>query len=77
MNTYTIEITNNKAHKFLKNLEDLNIIKLVKTNKIKPGGEVFKKNTSSFRGSLKLSNSRFNNLQKHVEKVRNEWPENI
>ena len=66
METVTIEIKSNKAMKLLKDLENLDIIKIHKSDE--------KKNKASkYRGSLSKKSGI--ELLKHVEESRNEWEE--
>ncbi len=60
--TITIELTNHKAYKILKDLEELNLIKLVG----KPG------NLSSLRQKIqtKMSND---DIDKQLDTLRKEW----
>jgi len=77
MDTYIIEITNSKAYKLLKDLEDLNIIKVLKKDRVKKTPEVATSSTADFRGALKLSKEKFEDFQRHAQEIRKEWPENI
>jgi len=62
MEIITIELTNQKAYKILKDLEELNIIKLVK----KP------ESLSSLRSKIqtKMSNE---DINRHLANLRQEW----
>ena len=62
METLVIELTNQKAYKLLKDLEDLNIIKVLKKSS----------NLSSLRGKIqaKMSNE---DIDKQLDALRNEW----
>ncbi|WP_184543596.1 hypothetical protein [Mucilaginibacter sp. FT3.2] len=62
METVTIELTNQKAYKILKDLEELNIIKMVK----KPS------TLSSLRQKIqtKMSNE---DIDKQLHNLRDEW----
>lgn len=62
METITIELTNQKAYKILKDLEELNIIKFVK----KPGS------LSLLREKIqtKMSNE---DIDKQLDSLRQEW----
>ncbi len=67
MNTVTIQLKHANAKKLLKDLEDMDIIKLVdelheKNDKLKP---------SQLRGFL--SKEKAKALLSHVEETRNEW----
>lgn len=66
MTTLTIEITNDKALKLLQDLEDLNIIRVIK-NQTK---------LSSLRSKIKtrMSNEA---IDKQVNELRNEWQRDI
>lgn len=66
METITIELTNQKAYKILKDLEELNIIRLIK----KPGS------LSSLRQKMqtKMSND---DIDKQLDILRNEWQRTI
>ena len=62
MKTLVIEVTNPKAYKLLKDLEDLNIIKILE----KPA------NLSSLRGKIKTKMSN-EDIDKQLDTLRNEW----
>lgn len=71
MQTYIVELTNKKAFKLLKELEDLHLIKLVKSKTLKPDehfGEQF---------ANKLSANLASKLHKHTAALRNEWERNF
>ncbi|AYD47952.1 hypothetical protein [Arachidicoccus soli] len=76
METYLIELTNNRAYRLLQDLEDLKIIKVLKREK-EEKQEVPKSRTARFRGALALTNEQYQNFQKHAKEIRNEWPESI
>ena len=65
-NTMLIELTNQKAIKLLRDLEDLNIIKVLKENITEK-----KKLSEKYRGSI--SKEEGLKLDKHIEDSRNEW----
>ena len=65
MNTVLVQLTHQKAESLLQNLEDMHIIKVVKTN-IQPVS-----NSKRFAG--KLSDVAAEALQSHITKSRNEW----
>jgi len=71
MDTYLIEITNNKAHKLLQDLEDLQIIKVLKKEMHEK--QVNKSSTAQFRGALKLIDKQYLDFQKHSKDIRNEY----
>jgi hypothetical protein len=66
MDILTIQITNNKAYKLLKDLEELKIIKVLKSN-------VSSKQKLSEKYAGKMSSDVADNLQKHVKEIRKEW----
>lgn len=66
METILVQITNSKAYKILEDLEDLHIIKLLKTNE-KP------KQKLSDKYAGKLSSDVADELQNHVLQSRDEW----
>ena len=66
MDTILVQITNNKAYRLLKDLEDLQIIKLLKNN-IKPPQKLSEK----YAG--KLPSDVADELQNYVTQSRNEW----
>jgi len=66
MTTLTIEITNEKALRLLQDLEDLNIIRVIK-NQTK---------LSSLRGKIKTKMSD-EAIDKQVNDLRNEWQRDI
>lgn len=69
METVTVEIVNRKAIKLLRELEELQIIRICS-----PGKTSSSKNKASrYRGHLKASTA--NRLLKDVEESRNEWEE--
>lgn len=69
METVTVEIINTKAMKLLKELEELDIIK-IHNSKINQNS---KEKSLKYRGRLKSSTA--NRLLKEVEKSRKEWEE--
>ena len=66
METLLIQITNNKAHKLLEELENLHIIKVLNKN-IGTGQKL------SERFAGKLSAKGAEKLQKHIKESRSEW----
>ena len=66
METMLIELTNRKAAKLLHELEELNLIKVLKTD-VKPG----KKLSEKYAG--KLPSEVADELQNYVTETRNEW----
>ena len=66
METVLIQINNNKAYKLLEDLEDLNIIKILKKN-IQP------KQKLSEKYAGKLPSDVADELQNYVNQSRNEW----
>ncbi len=71
METILLQINSEKAYQLLKNLEDLKIVKVLKKSKSE------KTNLSNkFAGSLKLSESEYNEFQELLIESRNEWNKN-
>ena len=66
METIVIQITNNKALKLLQELEELNLIKLLKR-------KADTSQTLSEKYAGKLSSSTVDKLQEHIKQSRNEW----
>ena len=66
METIVVQITNNKALKLLQELEELNLIKLLKT-------KADTSQTLSEKYAGKLSSSTVDKLQEHIKQSRNEW----
>ena len=66
METVLIKITNSKAYKLLEDLEDLHIIKLLKTN-----SQPKQKLSEKYAG--KLPSDVANEFQKYVTQSREEW----
>lgn len=66
-NTWVIEITNPKAKDLLEQLEELNWIKVLNEGSVPPVSLELKK----FRGIL--TKEQGNELQKHIQTIRNEW----
>lgn len=65
-NTMLIELTNKKAVKLLRDLEELKLIKVLKENIA-----VKQKLSDKYRGSI--SKEEGEKLNKHIEDSRNEW----
>jgi hypothetical protein len=73
MQTVLLQINNEKGYQLLKDLEALNIVKVLKKNVA-----LEKKSLSDqFAGSLKLSNEEYNKFQNHLTEIRSEWDRNI
>ncbi len=66
METVTVELINQKALKLLKDLEELNLIRVSETTAVPK-----QKLSEQFRG--KLSNETAEELHRHVIESRNEW----
>jgi hypothetical protein len=69
MDTITIQLKHANAKKLLKDLEDMNIIKIIE----QPIGNDKQKKPSRLRGFL--SKEKANALLSHVEETRREWEE--
>lgn len=67
MEKVTIQIFNNKAYKFLKSLEELQLIKIIKGKKSTPKAKL----SDKYRGIL--SKEEGENLNRHIDQMRNEW----
>ena len=67
MDTWLIQLTNQKAARIIGDLEDLQIIKLLNKKMSK------EKLSDKFKGSLKLTEQVYNNLQQQLTDMRNEW----
>ncbi|WP_245221870.1 hypothetical protein [Pedobacter kyungheensis] len=66
INTLTIELTNQKAYKLLKELEELNLIKVIKNNN----------KTSTLRGKIK-SQMDEKAIDNQLNDLRGEWQRDI
>jgi hypothetical protein len=66
MKTILIQIKDNKVYKLLEDLEDLNIIKILKKN-------VDSKEKLSEKYAGKLSSEVADEMQEYVKQSRNEW----
>ena len=66
METIVVQITNNKALKLLKELEELHLIKLLKRN-----ADTSQKLSEKYAG--KLSADTVEKLQEHLQQSRKEW----
>ena len=73
MQTVLLQINNEKAYQLLKDLEDLNIIKVLKKNINSEKISL----SERFAGSLNLSNDEYNKFQEHLTEKRSEWNRNI
>ena len=69
MQTILVEITNNKALRLLRELEDLHLIRLLK----KDGPPAGQKLSDRFAGKLNLSDKEYEEFQQYLKDVRNEW----
>ena len=74
MDTLLIQLTNHKAYKLLQDLEDLHLIRV-----LEKGAQSTKSQSLSekFAGKLNLTDEQYNNFQKHVKDMRNEWEKDI
>ena len=70
METLTIELYNSSARKLLKDLEDLNILRVVKKKSSKP-----KNLADKFAG--KISKKTATEMQINIDKSRKEWERDI
>ena len=70
MDTVLIQITTPKTMKLLQELEDLNLLRVLKKN---ISSDI--KLSDKYAG--KLSSDVAEDLQKHIEQSRNEWESNI
>ena len=66
METIVVQLTNTKALKLLQELEELNLIKLLKRN-----SDSSQKLSEKYAG--KLSTATVDKLQEHIKQSRNEW----
>lgn len=69
METVTVEIKSSKAMKLLKDLENLDIIKIHQSEQ----KSSTKDKASKYRGSISKESA--DELLKHVDEMRNEWEE--
>ena len=67
-----VQINNTKAYKLLEDLEDLQIIKVLKKS-ISPKQKLSEK----FGGKLNLTEKEYNDFQQYLKDVRNEWERNF
>ncbi len=70
MDTVVIQIISPKTMNLLYELEELNLLKVLKKN-----GAGEKKLSEKYAGKLPVNIA--NDLQKHIEKSREEWDNNI
>lgn len=68
METILIQLNNNKAYQLLKDLEELNIIKL-----LRQPPEDKQTRSKKYSCKLNLSDNEFNAFQNHITESRNEW----
>lgn len=71
METLLVEIKNKKAYQLLKDLEDLNIIKVLKKKLISKPKERQKKLSEKYAG--KLPSGVAEEIQEYVKQSRKEW----
>lgn len=72
MDTVLLQITNKKAYKLIQDLEELDIVKILK--KTPESKESLSK---KFAGSLNLTDKQYEEFQQHVTDSRNEWNRDI
>ena len=72
----TIEVTNQKAYKLLQDLEELSLIRMLKSP-VTEDNKVKKTQTAKFRGSLHLTDDEYKDFQNHAKAIRDEWNDNI
>jgi hypothetical protein len=70
MDTVIIEITSPRTMNLLHELEELHLLKILKKN-----NPIENKLSDKYAGKLPLDIA--NDLQKHIEKSRNEWDNDI
>ncbi|MGM0565953.1 MAG: hypothetical protein ACQESX_04245 [Bacteroidota bacterium] len=70
MKTVSVELRSNNALRLLKELERTNIIRLLDDDE-KP-----KKDLSTLRGKLNLSEAQYSNFQEYIKESRKEWERN-
>ena len=68
METLLIQVTNQKALGLLHELEELNLIKVIKEDI-----SLDTKLSERFSGKLNLSEDEYNQFQKYIQDSRNEW----
>ena len=73
MSTAVIEIKNELAYSFLRNLERMNVLRVVSSQNTQNDNR--QKLSERFAGSL--SSQRVDELQKELNQMRNEWDRNI
>ncbi len=66
METYVIELTNQKAYRLLKELEDLNLIRVIKSST----------NVSSLRKKIETHMSN-EDIDNQLKAIRDEWQRDI
>ena len=66
MNTMLIQLTNKKAARFIHEMEDLELIKVLKEEK-----SIKTRISQKFRGILTKEKGR--DLQEHIKKMRSDW----
>lgn len=66
-NTMTIKINNKKAIKILHDLEELNLIEVIRDEVTLSTGKISEK----YRGSLSKESGQ--ELNQHIKQMRNEW----
>lgn len=66
MHTLTIELTNDKAYKLLRDMEELNLIRFIKQKK---------RNLSALRGKIKTPMAN-EEIEQQLSSIRKEWKRN-
>lgn len=67
METILIQLTNHKAAGLLHELEELNLIKVLKENKVDANSKL----SDKYRGII--SKEQGNSLNEHIKQMRSEW----
>ncbi|MDR2692452.1 MAG: hypothetical protein LBB73_09250 [Dysgonamonadaceae bacterium] len=73
MNTTLVEIKNDIAYSFLQNLEQMNVLRIIRTENVTEPPK--QKLSERFAGCL--SGERIDELQQELAQMRNEWDRDI
>ena len=77
MEIVTLQLTDKKAYKLLKYLEEMQLIKVLNDSHTEDGNLDKINSISKYRGALHLSDEQYKDFQKHALNIRGEWESSI
>lgn len=84
MNTIVIELTSPKTMKLIRDLEELDLLRIIKNDEPeelklsdKYAGKLSFDDISGLRGKLNLTDGQYDDFQTYLKKTREEWERDI